>query len=112
VYGGAGYSLDFGQAILVYGLIDGELFTSPDFVESKFTVRAGPTLGSRLRFSEALALVTEINYGWALTKPQFDDYKIDSHLRLVPGGSSWGLDLHGQWRNQNREVALGVLHYF
>lgn len=112
VYGGAGFSFDFGQTLLTYGLIDGELFTSPDFNESKFTVRAGPTLGARVRFTEALALVTEVNYAWAVSKPYFDDYRIDSHLRLVPGGSSWGLDLHGRWRTENREVALGVLHYF
>jgi hypothetical protein len=112
VYGGIGESIEFGKKILTYGLVDAELYTSPDFVESKLSVRAGPTLGTRFRFTEGLTLLTELNYSWAFTKPQYDDYKIDSRLRFVPNGSSYGVDLHGQWRTENREVGVALLHYF
>ena len=112
VWGGIGSSLEIVKPLLTYALVDGELQTSPDFNESKFTVRGGPTLGARVRFSEQLAWLTEARYFWAVTKPQFDDYQIDSRLRLVPGGITWGLDLRGIWRTEGREVAVGVLHYF
>jgi hypothetical protein len=111
-WGGAGLSLEPLKSLLTYALIDGELQTSPEFNESKFTARAGPTLGARVRFTEQLAWLTEARYFWAITKPQFDDYQIDTRLRLVPGGTTWGLDLQGIWRTENREVAVGVLHYF
>jgi hypothetical protein len=111
-WGGGGFSFSLSQPILAYALVDGEFLTSPDFLESKFSVRAGPTLGLRVRFSDALAWLTEAHYAWAVAKPQFDDYQIDSHLRLVPTGTPWGIDLHGLWRTENREVAVGVLRYF
>ncbi len=113
-WGGYGYSVNvhFGFETLTYALIDAEGFTSPGFVADKFTLRGGPTLGLRTRFSDALGLLTEAHYFWTLSQPHFEDYQIDSHLRLVPTGSLWGVDLHGIWKTQSREVALGILHYF
>lgn len=109
----AGYGTSIGGwHALAYALADGEALTSPDFVESKFSLRLGPTLGVRLRASEELAWLTEASYMWALTKPQFDDYKIDSRLRWVPGNSTWGLEARGLYRTENREVSVALLHYF
>lgn len=112
VYGGAGYSTLLFEKALTYALIDAEGFTSPDFISDKFTLRGGPTLGLRLRFSEALAWLTEARYFWAANGPSVAAYQIDTRLRLVPFGSLWGLDARAIWRTEGREVTLGVVKYF
>lgn len=112
--GGAGYSTSVNVIAqnLIYAMIDTEAFTSPDFKVDKFTLRGGPMLGLRTRFSNSLAWLTEAHYFWSVSQPHFDGYQIDSRLRLVPDGGTWGLDLRGLWKTETREVALGVVHYF
>lgn len=111
IEGAVGYSYEPLSQLLFFGLAESHFDTAPRFEKDKFGLRLGPTVGTRIRFSEKFGILTEGKFLFSLGRDSFEERIVDSRLRWTPV-ENLGLDIGGLWTSQRQEVKAGFVGYF
>lgn len=109
--GGTGLSLEFAKSVLTYAMAETDLESASKFAGTKFQPRVGALLGSRVRFSPAVAAQIELKALRNFFSEEFTEASLLTRVRWVPLKARVGLELSGFWTSE-REEALGSLYFY